>query len=169
MQCEGECPCPEEECNCSLLSVIRFIYDPVCGSNYQTYGHRCLAECQNIEVTCKGECPCGGDTCICNPEHKWIPTDENEFSGPVCGMDGVTYTHQCAAKCKHIGESCKGECPCETVACECSQEWNPVCGVDGMTYGNPCEAKCKGIPQQCTGECPCKTPCICPAVHDPIC
>jgi len=64
-ECEGSCPCPEEEgnkkkdgmdpsCRCPAPEIK----DPVCGVNRRTYSSRCHAYCDGVDVDCNGECIC---------------------------------------------------------------------------------------------------------------
>lgn len=154
-----------EEANACLCTLI---YEPVCGSDGQTYSSECDINCakkfnQNLEVLSKGECihahnlPASEepDTCVCTLEH-----------APICGNDGQTYSNQCEFDCikkfnKNLEVSSKGVCiqiqnipaqkfygihhlPAdrEAIACLCTLDYAPICGSDGQTYSNECEFKC---------------------------
>jgi len=59
---------------------------------------------------------------------------------PVCGINGETYTSECAAGDVEIAY--KGVCE-EKESLNpryCTQEYNLQCGADGLTYLNPCTA-----------------------------
>lgn len=140
-------------------------YDPVCGSDRQTYGNKCVFECEkskrnDLELMFYGDCDeqaADEEMCLCTREYE-----------PICGTDGtmmMTYSNKCMFKCaqKHnnaLEFSSFGECveisnflfdeeapevQNYEVPCLCTKEYDPVCGNDGemmMTYSNQCMFNC---------------------------
>jgi len=92
----GVCPTTTTSSSC----ICPAVFDPVCGSNNQTYSNNCQASCAGVDVGCEGQCPCGSD-CVCI-----------EVFQPVCGNDGQTYSNSCKAACAGVSVGCEGECPC---------------------------------------------------------
>lgn len=39
-------------------------YRPVCGINEKTYGNRCEADCDNVDIECEQKCPCPSSTSV---------------------------------------------------------------------------------------------------------
>merc|ERR1712037_135301 len=131
-----EGPCPE--------ACIE-IYEPVCGSNGETYSNVCylqMAACNSatpISQASEGECPC--------PEH--CTKDYN----PVCGSNGETYSNKCGlliAACNSatpISQAYEGECVHEGEDCPTEQpEFGSACSL-------PQFAKCPYGEECCCGEC----------------
>lgn len=94
-------------------------YEPVCGTDHQTYGNECIAKCANVVVRSKGVCDCQDDYGPCNCG--------NEPYNPVCA-DGLTWTSLCHAKCAGKGCVDPGVCPKGS-----EQGWEPTTGGDGAS------------------------------------
>lgn len=83
------------------INACTFIYQPLCGTDGQTYSNECVFNYQkkfnrNLEIFKHGECVEiehlaaneEGEVCAC----PFIYT-------PLCGSDGVTYSNECEINC----------------------------------------------------------------------
>jgi hypothetical protein len=92
-QCQPEC------------TIACLVYDPVCGSDGQTYGcGQADAHCHGVEVAHEGECK--PSPCACTKEYR-----------PVCGVDGVTYGNRCMAGCAGVAIAREGTCSAPVGTC----------------------------------------------------
>jgi hypothetical protein len=91
------CYPPTQQCQ-SECTIACLVYDPVCGTDGQTYGcGQADAHCHGVEVAYPGECK--PSTCACTKEYR-----------PVCGEDGVTYGNRCMAGCAGVAVAHEGSC-----------------------------------------------------------
>jgi len=140
---EGRCAPVAEENLCDIMCTDD--YQPVCGSNGQTYSNLCTLQQQacltktEISVAHDGECTAEAETEIPCPQ--MCPM----IYFPVCGTDGRTYSNLCklqAAACNlktGISLLHDGECASPNDCPEaCTMDYQPVCGTDGQTYSNLC-------------------------------
>ncbi|CAG4983451.1 unnamed protein product [Colias eurytheme] len=171
---------PRQSCICNK------IYQPICGSDNQTYGNECLLKCANDESkegnpiigAYPGECK-EEDSCACSEDSK-----------PVCGSDKTTYSNECFLKCASdkkkneeapITMEYEGECKKEEDPCVCTKIYLPVCGSDNTTYNNECLLKCASnenvkngksdITLAYQGQCKEKEEdsCVCPFIYQRVC
>jgi hypothetical protein len=117
-------------------------YDPLCGTNGQTYGNGCELEAtnclekKNVAVAYAGECvPAAACNIACQLNYD-----------PLCGTDGHTYGNGCELEATNCLQKMSvavyhaGECaPAAECNIACQLNYEPVCGTDGQTYGNGCE------------------------------
>nr|XP_056703872.1 serine protease inhibitor Kazal-type 5-like [Euleptes europaea] len=136
-------------------------FDPICGSDGQTYGNKCLfcaarwKSGGTLTIRYRGECK---EDIICN---KYPPPNKGETVlctkdyHPICGSDGHTYGNEClfcAARWKSGGTltiryrgQCKEEALCSKYPIPtkgepiwCTEEYDPICGSDGDIHSNKC-------------------------------
>ncbi|MDX9720894.1 MAG: Kazal-type serine protease inhibitor domain-containing protein [Myxococcota bacterium] len=114
---DGECV---SSCQCSDL------FEPVCGSNGETFANACEARCANVEIVSYSPCPTDCPALNC----------ENSCSfGYAVGPDACP------------------TCACNSACDLCGAEVNPVCSANGITYVNRCLAECTGELVAYTGSC----------------
>ncbi|XP_055307408.1 serine protease inhibitor dipetalogastin-like [Sitodiplosis mosellana] len=87
--------------------ICNFMYQPICGSDGQTYSNECILNCAkrrntNLEVKHQGQCH-GGDTFAAKNVQKTVILKRScicpALYNPVCGTDNKNYSNQCFLGC----------------------------------------------------------------------
>ncbi len=100
-------------------------YDPVCGTNWESYGNTCSAWCNNVSIAYKGLC---NDWC----EHG---------NSPVCWTNGISYDTQCHLEEAETTKAYDGLCvnthqqdlPRFAGFCDSWYKWCNTCTIEWCT------------------------------------
>ncbi|MGE0868255.1 MAG: Kazal-type serine protease inhibitor domain-containing protein [Kofleriaceae bacterium] len=122
---------PIETCFCPL------VYDPVCGSNGQTYSNTCAAACAHADIAHDGECGITGDPCgsmlvlDCLDGYR-CRYDESTFEPPYPDASGTcvegTYC-DAPSDCTELPHPAvlgAWACNANTCAWQAGPQWQPV-------------------------------------------
>ncbi|XP_028399649.1 neurogenic locus notch homolog protein 2-like isoform X2 [Dendronephthya gigantea] len=138
--CEfGRCFVVDGHATCRCQYVCPLIYEPVCGSDNESYPNLCVMESRACEMKKHIRKQYNGN---CEPP----PTNE-----PINICDTISCEF---GRCTVVDG--KAVCKCRP---GCPRIYSPVCGSDNETYSNPCEMKSracemkKHIELQYTGKC----------------
>ncbi|KAL7636794.1 UNVERIFIED_CONTAM: hypothetical protein RMT77_012550 [Armadillidium vulgare] len=171
-----------ERCRKRFQTCERIIcpasYDPVCGTDGQTYTNYCLLHKSNckkgVELAHYGKCA-SVEPDDCESPCLHLSSDD---TFPVCGSDRNVYKNVCEMKKRTCGQKVVPVAlhHCETTKkclSDCKDHKNggaAVCGSDNKMYRNACEMKAKncgkGVELAHYGKCAsvepddCESPCL---------
>ncbi len=133
--CNSGFSCLEGACVADQGCVCADVFEPVCGTNGQTYSNACVAACATADVGHLGECGIPGDSCGtifglgCN-EGLRCRYDVSTFDAPFPDAGGkcvgATYCDAAADCAEMIHPAVPGAWACETHACgwKAGSQWH---------------------------------------------
>ena len=110
-------------------------YEPVCGSDFQTYGSACVMACANVVLRYPGVCSC--------------PQDATQLSALLTSPLSPLSPHSAATELLSASADHSLSSMCDTAA---ASIYNPVCS-NGFTWKTPCDAAYQVCPSTLLTSC----------------
>jgi hypothetical protein len=162
--------CVEPVGHCEAC-VCADIWDPICGTDGNTYSNACEAECAHVEIAHYGECDA---SLLCLSDEECGPGGFCDYSRPLCERecDGP-HPAVCYGQCRTI------ECPAVLCDLYCEHGYAPdERGCPSCRCNPPPITECTSDEQCldgeycnvfCTDDCPPGAECAAPSVCRGIC